>query len=574
MCLTCFLDDDKNCYKNKKINLIYINEFGAKVRTKQTLAEKFNNELIKCSYFEYIFLCEENKTIKDFEVFKKVVFYILFQKNQQKVCRSFINNTGVKTRMKFRSLVCSIAKTIEMSSFIRVPSKIINLKEFKHSSAWSTKAPIHYETAFKNIFNREFKTVVDYDFEIIDRSKEDVNMEIIKYDGQITREIQENEMGFKPQPKPRPGRPTPKRKIDPGKFIPFRAIKLKRKIIFKHDGMDLTFDKLYEFYSTHCALRQDELKDLGKVLRRKKNTLFIAKSRLKELLDSNGEGLKPQEISIYKTFKDMIEKKFEYSSRLKVFKWIYNKFKKEKASIENEMSLNESVKNIIILCSVPENPKNKEKRLRFLERLKVRNELLMQLKKVQKKTKLLKMFTGYDCTGIPEITKIFNPMDYSDFARKMESIPFTNYQYSPNKEMIPLYFQRANLTVDDMRDLKALFDMAEQKIREFAKEFKGRIISHDYRKKLKNLVITENDFYFLEDKDFSKLSNVCDCKSTRENLSLMHEEDMRSGFFNQGDNFAKHLQLIQDVKEEKKRKEEQKRKEDEEFTREFLGTKD
>jgi hypothetical protein len=488
------------------------------------MKQKMWNKLL-VSYKKCFGIAEEIKKCQehtlDINSCRLFTYLSLFHFEINRVCRKLINMTGRPTKMKFRSTLCSVAKTINLYSDIEVRAPISKMKEFKHSSVWQIKKLREKEDVFNDIFKRDFKVESYNELIIKDRivpSIHTVTQTISEFGTKIKKSIDREKIVIEKKRKEveytskKTGKTSTRIKLQEcvspdSDFIPYKLFVLKRKSIIKHDGIHLDFNKLYDYYLANRTTRNEELILLKKHTRRKGNTLPMSKERLKNLLDNNGEGIEPWEIAIYKTFKDILENKYQYSSRLREFRWLYNKFAKERQAIQNEIEIIKNVKNVVLISRGKlefETEEEKQKRRDRVKEIYDIKVIINKTKKLRNRFHFIKQITYANCFNNEPIVELYGKI--KEIENKLKVYP------DP----------RQSSDVEGFSSLNKLYEESETVIRQLASKYKHRLLNHEEKKMLSNLVLIGDTYSFVDKKTFRE---ICECQAEYNERLKMSEED-------------------------------------------------
>jgi hypothetical protein len=523
MCYCCRLvklREGNRSFKGKYVFTHYVDENGFDRFMKQRMWNKLLVSYKKCfGIAEEVEKCQEHNLSMD--SCRLFTYLSLFRFEINRVCRKLIDLTGSQTRMKFRSTLCSFAKTINVYSDIEIRGVIHKMKEFKHSSVWQIKKLKEKEDVFNEIFKRDFKVESYNEISIKDRLTPSIYstvQTISEFGMKIRKSVSREKIAMEERKEQveiiskKTGKKLMRTRVKEypmpdDDFIPYKLFVIKRKSIIKHDGIHLNFDKLYDYYLANRTTRNDELIFLKKHTRRKGNILPISKDRLKFLLDKNGEGINPWEIAAYKTFRDILENKYQFNSRLREFRWLYKKFAKERQAIQNEIEIIKSVKNVVLISRGEIEFEDEEGKQKRRERIKEIYNMKLEIEKtkqLRKRLHFIQQITYANCFDNEPVIKLYDKI--KEIEDKLRVYP------DPRKCD----------EVEGFISLNKLYEESEKVIRQLAQKYRHRLLNHEEKKMLSNLVLIDGKYSFVDKKT---LREICECQAEYNERLQMSTED-------------------------------------------------
>jgi hypothetical protein len=510
-------DETNEKFGDKTVFHHYIDENGFEIRGWQRLWCKVLVSYKKCKGLaDHLYSRDENRM--SLSTTQIAVYLCMFRYQINRVCRELLDIMGFKTKMKYRSYLCSVHKTL-MVMGCSCREMFFGLKEYDHSSVWQVVASIGKDEAFSRIFNRDFKveSINQVQFCIDDGSSVEKAKKVVSIDedggyGLKTTfvEHQVKEIREKVRVEITSGGKTKfvnkmmKKQVLGETFIPNMVMKILRKARVTGSGVDLTFESLYRYYFENRASRNEVLTLLGKNTRRKANTLPIGKERLKSLLDNGGQNMHPTEIAVYKTFRDILENKFQFSSRLREFRWLYNKFEKEKEAVAAEKETINSISSVIFVKELPDTKTQEEKdnRRTIIKNWMDNRKIVARAKILHRRVNFLKTI-DFDCVQSKRLEELRDQVNDSIDEIHNFKDPKLGDNVSKHK-----YFK------DLMEDVELL-------IREIAHKHRYQSLHHPHK-----LLI---DLYINQEGDYQYKTRSppleCECISQKRERRMMAKED-------------------------------------------------
>jgi hypothetical protein len=202
-----------------------------------------------------------------------------------------------------------------------------------------------------------------------------------------------------------------------------------------------------------------------------------------------------------------LENKFKFSSRLREFKWLYNKFAEEKQAIKNEIEIIENVKNVVLISRGFLKDETEEMRQKRRDRVKEIYNIKLEInktKELRKRMGFIQQITYANCFDNEPVIKIYEKI--KEIENKIESYP------KP----------RECANADEFIELNKLYYESETIIRQLAKKYRHRLLNHEEKKMLSNLVLMDGKYSFVDKKTFRE---ICECQAEYNERLKMSVED-------------------------------------------------